>query len=435
MPEQPTMGPACQGKRGLPVHGAARAAADNPWVRPGVVVHDPAEVVDDLLADFALTLKRRGFNVAGFVQHNNRGCAGKGEGCAPRISYLDLGSGATVKVDRDDAVTYLQAAMRESTDLLVISHFSACLGATDSLHARFGPGAAPGLPLLTSIAGQCIHKWHCYARQEGTMLSPDLASLWAWWGPEHLYRDLALGVAAQEIRRIVCGPRWIMIEGPGGVGVAALPCHPRELLPRLPKLARRSLRELAALSASWDPLDMAVAIAAINAHYNRRDVDAPAGNGVRAFRHVPGQVVVVGAFPGVDGMLPNCALAEADPRPGRFPIVALDSLLPGCGAAVVNASALVNRSLPRLLRLARHRPVALVGPATPLSSRLHDYGLAVVAGFVVDDADGLAAAIRAGATAREFGRHGRFIHLPAAKKAADSPEAASFHKARSTIAG
>ena len=144
---------------------------------------------------------------------------------------------------------------------------------------------------------------------------------------------------------------------------------------------------------------------------------------------------MVGAFPGVDGMLPNCALVEANPRPGEFPIVALDTLLPGCGAAVVNASALVNRSLPRLLRLARHRPVALMGPATPLSSRLHAYGLDVVAGFVAEDADGLAAAIRAGATAREFGRHGRFVHLAAARKAAASSASMSFRQASSAIAG
>ena len=138
---------------------------------------DPAEMVDDLLADFALTLRRRGFNVAGYVQHNNRGCAGRGQGCAPQIAYLDIASGATVRVDRGDAVTYLRTAMQDAADLLVISHFSACLGATDSLNAHFGPGAAPGLPLLTSIAGQCIHKWHRYAREEGTMLSPDPASL------------------------------------------------------------------------------------------------------------------------------------------------------------------------------------------------------------------------------------------------------------------
>ncbi|CAH2601996.1 conserved protein of unknown function [Rhodovastum atsumiense] len=401
-------------RRHEPRHAApAPAPWVRPWVRPGVVVHDPAEAVDTLLAGFASEIRARGFIVAGTVQHNHRGCASKGQGCAPEITWLDLASGDTVRVDRGHAVACLRETMRKPTDLLVISHFSACLDATDTLHARLSADAMHSLPLLTSIAGQCIHKWHSYARQDGAMLPPRPAALWAWWGPEHLYRDLALGVAAQEVRRIVCGPRWIMVEGPDGVGLAGLPRHPRDLLPRLPRLARQSLRDLAALSASWDPLDMALAVAAINAHCNRRDLQAASGNGVRRFRNVGGQVVVVGAFPGVDGILPNCALVEADPRPGVFPPAALDTLLPGCGAAVLNASVLANRSLPRLLRQARHRPVALVGPATPLTPRLHAYGLDLLAGLVVEDADGLATAIRAGAAAREFGRFGRFVHLAA----------------------
>jgi uncharacterized protein (DUF4213/DUF364 family) len=102
---------------------------------------------------------------------------------------------------------------------------------------------------------------------------------------------------------------------------------------------------------------------------------------------------------------------EADPRPGEFPMSAMDPLLSGCSAAVVNASALVNRSLPRVLRLACNRPAALIGPATPMTPRLHDYGLEVLGGLVVTDTHGLATAIRAGAAAREFSRFGRLMHI------------------------
>ena len=395
----------------------------DPWIRPGVVVHDPAEVVDDLLAEFALTLRARGFNVAGYVQHNNRGNTGKGQGCAPRIEYLDISSATVRTIERTAATTYLRNAMREKADLLVISHFYACIGATDSVGASLDPQGTRGVPLLTSIAGQCIHKWHSYVRRDGSMIAPDLASLWSWWGPEQLYRDLALGVAEHEVRGIVCGPRWIMVEGPNGAGLAPLPRHPRDLLPRLPRLARQSLRALAELSRSWDPLEMALGVAAINAHYNRFDLVGQAGNGVKAFRKLTGQVVAIGAFPGIDGILSNCAVIEADPRPGEFPIVAMDTLLPGCSAAVVNSSTVVNRSLPRILRLARNRPVALIGPATPMTPRLHDYGLDVLGGLVVTDITGLATAIRAGATAREFGRFGRFMHI-SRKRAAQATERA-----------
>ena len=121
--------------------------------------------------------------------------------------------------------------------------------------------------------------------------------------------------------------------------------------------------------------------------------------------------MVVGAFPGVDSILRDCAIIETDPRPGEYPVAAMESLLPGCGGAIVNSSALINRSLCRILRLARHRPVALIGPSTPLTARLHDYGLAVLGGFVAQDIDGLAQAVRAGAAPKDFARYGRYIHL------------------------
>jgi uncharacterized protein (DUF4213/DUF364 family) len=89
----------------------------------------------------------------------------------------------------------------------------------------------------------------------------------------------------------------------------------------------------------------------------------------------------------------------------------MDSLLPGCAAAVVNSSALINRNLPRILRLAQGSRVALIGPSTPLTPRLHAYGLDILGGLVIHDTAGLATAIRAGATPREFGRFGSYIHV------------------------
>jgi len=382
-----------------------------PWIRPGVVVHDSEASIDGLLAEFALTLRGRGFNVVGFVQSNNRGCSGTGEGCAPRIDYFDLATSRTIPVRRDAAESHLRRAMREDADLLVISRFSACVEATREAKAMIGADAGQGMPMLTSIAGGCIHKFHSYARHDGAMLSPDLKSLWNWWGPDRLYRDLVLGVAEDETRRIVCGNRWILVEGPHGTGLSYLPKHPRELFPKLAALARKGLHELARLALSWNPVESALGLAAINAHYNRYDLDARAGNGVRSLRSVDGRVVVIGAFPGIDDILPGAAVIETAPRPGEYPPHAMETLLPSCGGAVVNSSSLVNRNLSRILKLTRGRPLALIGPSTPMTPRLRDYGVSVMSGLIVHDPDGLAAAVRAGALPREFGQFGRFVHL------------------------
>ncbi len=382
-----------------------------PWIRPGVVVHDPDDSIDGLLAQFALTLKGRGFKVVGYVQGNNRGCSGASDGCASRIQYFDLADGQRLDVERGAATRYMRQATREQADLLVISRFAACTEATEAVRAEVSAVDGQGMPLLTSIAGGCIHKWHSYARQDGAMIAPDLAALWRWWGPERLYRDLELGVAADPVVRIACGSRWIMVESAHGCGLAYAPKPPHEIKARLAHYLNRDLKSLAELSQSWDPAEMALGIAAINAHYNRYDLTGKTGNGIRAFRKVSGRVVAVGAFPGIDGMLPHCQVVETDPRPGEYPLMALETLLPGCAAAVVNSSALINRNLTRILRLTTGRPLALTGPSTPLTPRLFDYGVSVLGGLQVTDPDGLAAAIRAGALPREFSKFGRFIHI------------------------
>jgi uncharacterized protein (DUF4213/DUF364 family) len=171
------------------------------------------------------------------------------------------------------------------------------------------------------------------------------------------------------------------------------------------------LRELAALAQSWDPLKVAIGMAAINAHYNRYDFEGLSGNGTKAFRAEKSPVVVIGAFPGVKNILPGARVIEADPRPGEYPTAAMDTLLPGCGAAVVSATTLINRSLPRILTLAQGRPLGLIGPVTPLSARLWDYGVSLLGGFIVHSPSALAQVLRAGGGPKEFAEHGRYVHI------------------------
>lgn len=400
-----------------------------PWIRPGVVVHAPSLDADDLLARFALAIAGRGFRVAGFVQLNNRRAACRlGDGCAPRIEMLDLVSGETVTVARqsdaaDDAqrslaCDSLRAGLRDNADLVVVSRFAALETAAHQLMTTVEDGIANGLPVLTSIAGRCLDRWYRFAGHGGAMLSPDEAALWQWWGAERLYRDLALGVADAPVQRIVCGPRWLMIEGPAGVGLAPLPKGPAPLLPQVPRLRRMSLRALAELTQSWDALEMAVGVAAINAHYNRFDLEADYGNGAQAFRDLDGRVIVVGAFPGLSDILPQAQVIEAQPRPGELPTIAMDTVLPGCAGAVITATSLINRTFPRILKLAHGAQVALIGPATPLTPRLHVYGADVLGGLRVRNVNGLADAIAGGALPREFCRFGDFVHIHARRPAA-----------------
>ncbi len=362
-----------------------------PWIRPGVVIHDPSVPIAPLLADFARAIQARGFAV---------GALGPDDGQTGLPDPLAR------------AALCLRGAMRDDADLVVISGFAAFEHAARELKATVEREMSPGLPVLTAITGQDLHRWHDFIGQNGAMLAPTLDSLWRWWGPDRLYRDLALGVADQAVRRVVCGRRWVMVESPYGAGLAYLPKNPSSLLTRLPHLRHQSLRQLAGLCQSWDCLDMAVGIAAINAHYNRTDLaGAAGGDGTAGFRDEAGRVVVIGSFPGQHDRFPRAQIIDADPQPGEYPIVAIDTLVPGAAAAVVTSSTLVNRNLPRILRLAHGTRVALTGPATPLTPRLHDYGIEILGGLVIRDPAGLASAIEAGASPREFTRFGSTVHL------------------------
>lgn len=381
-----------------------------PWIRPGVVIHDGATSVDGLLGAFATALLERGFMVGGVVA-----CPERGAG-----PPLDLATGTPIPVDPDNpekslmasASRSLRAAMRDDADLVVIGGFNAFRHAARELKTSVERGLSPGLPVLTAITGTELHQWHDFIGSEGAMLPPSAEAVWRWWGPDRLYRDMALGVAEDEVRRIACGRRWVMVEGPHGAGLAYLPKTPGTLSAELPGLSQRSLRGLAELCQSWDPLEMAVGVAAINAHYNRFGrAGAFGGDGAACLRGQTGRTVVIGAFPGQRDLFPDAQVIDSAPQPGEYPIVAIDTLVPGCAAAVVTSSTLINRNLPRILRLAQGARVALTGPSTPLTPRLHDYGIEILGGLVFRDMRGLAAAVEAGGGPRDFVRFGTYVHL------------------------
>lgn len=390
-----------------------------PWIRPGVVVHEPAQAIDGLLARFALAIRERGFSVVGYVQRNNVGATDLGRGCASTVELEDLASGERLRVDPHDedssaaAVDRLGDLKADNVDLFVVSRFSAFEKAAGGMRDVLARSALGGTPVLTSIAGRCLHKWHGLTQRGGAMIPPDIESIWRWWGPDRLYRDLALGIADQEVRRIVFGPRWVMVEATTGSGLAYLPRSPKDIQPRVPELQRLGLRRLADLIHSWEPLEMALGVAAVNAHYNRRDQEGIGGNGTESFRDEVGRVVVVGAFPGLANMLPKAVVIETDPRPGELPTIATDTVVPGCAAVVVNSSTLINRKLPHILQLAEGARAALIGPSTPLTPRLYDYGVEVLGGLVVRNPDGLAEAVRSGVPPKDFGQFGRYIHIRA----------------------
>ena len=225
------------------------------------------------------------------------------------------------------------------------------------------------------------------------------------------------GVADARVRRIVTGAQWVLVETDAGLGVAARQTPPAasgtvDGKEDTQRWAGRSLRDLAAMAVqSWDALEIAVGTAALNAHYNRPDLTGAPGNGLDLFAGVDGRVVVIGGFPQIARRMPQARVIDMNPQEGEFPEAACDWLLPGADAVAVTASAFANRTLPRLLRVSAGARVAMIGPGTPLTPRLFDYGIESLAGFVAVDREAVARTIAGGGGSRDFHPHGRMVTL------------------------
>jgi uncharacterized protein len=422
---------------GIARPGAGRAEAPVPL--PGVVLYAPSSPKSQVLLAFARELQARGWRVGGVVIDTLHDGAGGKIG----LDLIDLASGRRlpyarpdvqgiephgIKIGRwmldpmtvDEGDRLIRAAAASDAELIVIDKF----GPLEGRGAGFAPGLkaafASGLPLLIAARSEFLDGWDAFAACATQALRPTLEDLWRWWGPYRLYDDLARAVADAPARRVVLGINWTLVEGPDGCGLAHSPprdapgCRPIE---HAGAYVGTSLKKLAMLSTSWNPFEAALGLAAINAHYNRPGVGRAnsAANGLELFAAVPGRKIVVGRFPEQARRIPDAVVIERVPAPGELAAHAGDWVLPGADAVAITASSLGNLTLPGILARCRGARVALIGPGTPLTPRLHAYGIEWLSGLVIEDAEAAARAVAEGGAVQALKRCGRMATLAAPK--------------------
>lgn len=182
-----------------------------------------------------------------------------------------------------------------------------------------------------------------------------------------------------------------LCRGAGGAGLASLLLSGRTpyLQARLwDRWHGRPLRDLAALCRSWEPQEAAIGTAALTAwHTGRhpvpaaRETDAPPGVGTCS--SCCGSAA--GAKPclwwGISGALSACgrrpdgsSSLSGSPGEGDYPDTAEEFLLPGSDVVILTGMTLTNKTLPRLLELARGAFVAVTGPSVPWRPVLFSFG-------------------------------------------------------------
>lgn len=111
-------------------------------------------------------------------------------------------------------------------------------------------------------------------------------------------------------------------------------------------------------------------------------------------------VAVVGHFPWIPKLkdvAKELWVLEQRPQAGDLPAEAADKVLPQADVVAITGTSFINHTLERLLELSRGCFIVLVGPTSPLSPILFDWGVDVISGTIVDEPDTVIRSISEGA--------------------------------------
>lgn len=162
------------------------------------------------------------------------------------------------------------------------------------------------------------------------------------------------------------------------------------------------LKKLAAYIKSWNMLEASLGLAAINAALNTpaqvsaltglafdAAAEPEAANGFARFMpEIQGKnVAVIGHFPNLEDLKQVCRLTilERAPQDDDYPDPACEYLLPEQDVVFISGTALINKTMPRLLELAQGSRIILIGPSVPISPVLFGCGAESIASTVILD--------------------------------------------------
>ncbi|MHB8106416.1 MAG: Rossmann-like domain-containing protein [Candidatus Cryosericum sp.] len=234
-----------------------------------------------------------------------------------------------------------------------------------------------------------------------------------------LYRELIAQCDDEPAQDVIAGQVWSLVQTEHATGLSmSLWSHSTGDHSPFFHLRGKPLVGLAELALSWNPREAAIGMAAICAACNitSRFAGAEETNGrdLLLTKAAGKRVGLIGHFPWTDEIRSACGsltVFEQQPQEGDLPQQAEEYVLPHLDVVAITGSALTNKSLPRLLELACNAWVMLIGPSTPLSVLMFDYGVNALSGCVARDPEELAEVVREGGGVREFRNAVRFVTL------------------------
>jgi uncharacterized protein (DUF4213/DUF364 family) len=180
--------------------------------------------------------------------------------------------------------------------------------------------------------------------------------------------------------------------------------HPAHKLVReAGSLRGGSALELAGYARSDHLLEASIGMAAINSLIDideERCVEKNALN-ILAEKGMGKDIAIVGHFPWIPRLKKsarNLFVIEQRPREGDLPAEASEEILPNVDVVGLTGTAFTNHTVERLLELSRGKFVVMIGPTSPLTPVLFDYGVDVIGGSKVADPEKVIRSISEGAT-------------------------------------
>jgi len=218
-----------------------------------------------------------------------------------------------------------------------------------------------------------------------------------------LIDDLISSVKENDapVKNVNLGVSWTAVNAKycGLAKTYGIPVKHGNYVKDMGNLTQKTSLELAGYSKSWNLTEASIGVAAINSMVapKKEYLDLNAEKCVLE-KGKGKKVVMVGGFPFMDALktiADKMIVLELDPyqlnaKEGILPDSAAEYLIPDCDLLIITGSTLINKSMERLLALAKNSKTytVVLGPSTVMSEVLFDYGADMIAGaeVVVPDA-------------------------------------------------
>ena len=212
----------------------------------------------------------------------------------------------------------------------------------------------------------------------------------------NIYQHLLSLVPSEPvpIQKVVVGVHWTLVCSKScGLSstVTGYGPHGHAKIRDVGTLHHKTANELATWILSDNLLEASIGMAALNSLINPDETKIVQVNAAEIIGHegFNKDVVIIGHFPFVENLkntTRNCWVIEKNPFGEDFPEDYAQEFVPKANVVAITGTAFINHSIENLLSLCRKNALVLIlGPSTPLTPILFDYGVDYLSGALVED--------------------------------------------------